>query len=297
MNKESVMPFENDLLGRLHLIDRTETDNEAIDHYFCSLKDDTVAAFEDELFAVLFGNNHRVAIKEGYEPVLTFVKNNVHYAPFIEEMIGLYPDSPVCLIRHVYHFNKEFYEGRSDNLLSKVGCAGLFKKKPLTEAEMILDKSERIIVFRNWENSEKQAGIIGAICRTAIALGCDGILYEDNINPYSRTLIRSSAAYVLSIPRGICNETITDLLKKKGFTTILIKDSENDKTLRIDDERLKQGKRALIIDGGIISGRYDERYAFDLEAYVPGRTSASSINKSDLAVALWELFSRDRRES
>ena len=84
MNKESVMPFENDLLGRLHLIDRTETDNEAIDHYFCSLKDDTVAAFEDELFAVLFGNNHRVAIKEGYEPVLTFVKNNVHYAPFIE---------------------------------------------------------------------------------------------------------------------------------------------------------------------------------------------------------------------
>lgn len=138
---------------------------------------------------------------------------------------------------------------------------------------------------------------VGAIFRSAAALGIDGIvLSPDCCDPLYRRAIRVSMGTVFQIPWAydldLNGSKGLDRFKKLGITTVSL--ALRDDTIRIDDSKLKEEKRLAILLGNEGWGLEEDLiHGSDYTVMIPMSHGVDSLNVAACsAVAFWELGNR-----
>lgn len=133
---------------------------------------------------------------------------------------------------------------------------------------------------------------VGAIIRSAAALGMDGVLLTpDCSDPLYRRAIRVSMGTVFQIPWAFFSEDVDwmEFLKTMGFRTVAMALRRD--TVAIDDPKLLSEERLAIILGTEGEGLEEETIDLcDYTVKIPMAAGVDSLNVAAAsAVAFWEL--------
>lgn len=201
------------------------------------------------------------------------------------EIIARCPDVPV------YTADKMLLEKLTGYSLSQGILSVMRRPKPLTAVAVCRD-ARRIAVLENI----MEAGNVGAIIRSAAALGVDGVLLSPKCSdPLNRRSARVSMGTVFQIPwayactdREEWSERGVDLLRSLGFTTAAM--ALSDDSVSVDDTRLKQAERLAIILGTEGTGLMQSTVSnSDYTVKIPMFHGVDSLNVAAAsAVAFWE---------
>ena len=177
------------------------------------------------------------------------------------------------------------------HLTRGVLCA--MRRPALPSVEAVCRNARRLVVLENVQNPTN----VGAIFRSAAALGMDGILLTPGCsNPLYRRSARVSMGTVFQIPWTFIGSDITDWpcpgmerLKQLGFKTLSM--ALKDDSLSIDDPRLRREERLAILLGAEGDGLAEETIAAcDFTVKIPMYHGVDSLNVAAAsAVAFWEL--------
>ena len=168
-------------------------------------------------------------------------------------------------------------------------CA--MRRPVLPSVEEICRVARRIAVLENVMNPTN----IGAIFRSAAALGMDALLLTDEgSDPLYRRAIRVSMGTVFQIPWTYFakDEPWTQTLRRLGFATAAMALKED--SLRLDDPRLRACERLAVVLGTEGDGLSDGTLAdCDFTVMIPMAHGVDSLNVAAAsAVAFWELGKR-----
>ena len=168
-------------------------------------------------------------------------------------------------------------------------CA--MRRPALPSAEEICRGAHRIAVLENVMNPTN----IGAIFRSAAALGMDALLLTDEgSDPLYRRAVRVSMGTVFQIPWTYFgkDEAWTQTLRGLGFATAAMALQED--SLRLDDPRLKTCEKLAVVLGTEGDGLSDGTLAdCDYTVMIPMAHGVDSLNVAAAsAVAFWELGKR-----
>lgn len=176
-------------------------------------------------------------------------------------------------------------------------CA--MKRPAMKSLEDVCSSANRIAVLENVMNPTN----LGAIFRSAAALGIDGIvLTNGSTNPLYRRAIRVSMGTVFQIPWTFVdysdkegNIHYIEKIKKMGFKTVAMA-LRND-TVNIDDKKVMSEERLAIILGTEGEGLDSQTIALsDYTIKIPMAHGVDSLNVAAAsAVAFWQLSSGNIR--
>lgn len=223
----------------------------------------------------------RLALEAGYEPI-SLLAERKYISGQGRDIVEKCRNIPI-------------YTADSDLLTQLTGfkltqgmlCA--MRRKPLSTAEEICRKSRRIAVLEDIMNQTN----IGAIMRSATALGIEGVLLtEPSSDPLYRRAIRVSMGTVFKMPWTYINgdsPEYVDYLKSMGFTTTAMALHSN--TVDIDNPQLKKAEKMAIILGTEGEGLKDSTIeSCDYTVKIPMAEGVDSLNVAAAsAVAFWEL--------
>lgn len=217
------------------------------------------------------------ALDNGYQPVSILCEER-HIEGDAKEIIAMCGDIPV------YIGERSLLASLTGYVLTRgVLCA--MRRKPMPVASDICRDAKRVVVI----NGVVDTTNIGAIFRSAAALGMDAvILTRNSCDPLNRRSVRVSMGSVFRVPW-----TWTDDYQKElndlGFKTVAM--ALTDKSLPIDDKRLKKVSRLAIVMGTEGDGLpQDAIDAADYVARIPMSYNVDSLNVAAAsAVAFWEL--------
>lgn len=218
-----------------------------------------------------------VALDAGYEPVALLCEE--------KHIMG----DAASIIARVPHM--EVYTGSRDILAEITGytltrgvlCA--MRRKPLPEIEDICRNARRVVVIDGVTDTTN----IGAIFRSAAALGIDGVLLtKTSCDPLNRRSIRVSMGSVFLVPWCWIDHPTADL-DKVGFKTVAM--ALTDKSVSIDDPVLNAEPKLAIIMGTEGDGLSNSVIASaDYTARIPMSHNVDSLNvAAAAAVAFWQL--------
>ena len=220
-----------------------------------------------------------VALRKGYTPVAMLCEEK-HIAGDAAGIIARCGDIPI-------------YTGDRDMLCQLTGykltrgvlCA---MQRPCEQpVEEICKNSVRIVVIEGVVDTTN----IGAIFRSAAALGIDAVLLTRNsCDPLNRRAVRVSMGSVFLVPWTWIDEI--DDVKRCGFQTAAMALTEN--SVAIDDPKLKEIPKLAIIMGTEGDGLPQNTIAnADHVVRIPMHHSVDSLNvAAAAAVAFWELKKR-----
>lgn len=164
-------------------------------------------------------------------------------------------------------------------------CA-MYRPAPKTVLEVCAG-ARRLAVLENVVNPTN----VGAIFRSAAALGIDGVLLTSACsNPLYRRAIRVSMGTIFQISWAFFTEgQEIKSLKNLGFRTVAL--ALNDNARNIDDPQLKQQKKLAIVLGTEGDGLAAETIAScDYTVKIPMANGVDSLNVAAAsAVAFWQL--------
>ena len=158
-------------------------------------------------------------------------------------------------------------------------------RPPQHTAGEILQNSRRVAVLEDVMNPTN----LGAIFRSAAALGVDGVLLTPACtDPLYRRCVRVSMGTVFQVPWAWLPEGIPHL-HSLGFQTAAM--ALRDDSLSIDDPQLKQAQKLAIILGTEGEGLKDETISSaTYTVRIPMSHGVDSLNVAAAsAVAFWEL--------
>ncbi len=161
-------------------------------------------------------------------------------------------------------------------------------KRPLKRDldEIVADKN-RIAVLEGVVDSTN----IGAIFRSAAALGMDAVLLTKNCcDPYNRRSVRVSMGTVFQIPWTYIDDVAA--LKNYGFKTCAM--ALTDESVSIDDEKLNSEEKLAVVLGAEGDGLSKTTItACDYTVKIPMYHGVDSLNVAAAsAVAFWQLRSK-----
>ena len=161
-------------------------------------------------------------------------------------------------------------------------------KRPLKrDLEEIISDKNRIAVLEGVVDSTN----IGAIFRSAAALGMDAVLLTKNCcDPYNRRSVRVSMGTVFQIPWTYIDDVAA--LKNYGFKTCAM--ALTDESVSIDDEKLNSEKKLAVVLGAEGDGLSKTTItACDYTVKIPMYHGVVSLNVAVAsAVAFWQLRSK-----
>ena len=169
-------------------------------------------------------------------------------------------------------------------------CA--MKRPKLPSVEELCQASSRLVILENIMNPTN----IGAIFRSAAALGMDGVLLtSDCSNPLYRRAIRVSMGTVFQIPWTFVDNSVSwpeggiQLLHKMGFKMTALALSGD--SIRIDDPILQKEEKLAILLGTEGDGLTSRTIAdCDYTVKIPMSHGVDSLNVAAAsAVAFWQL--------
>ena len=248
-----------------------------------SLTERQLKSFYDDLGGLFIAESPKVikvALDAGYEPVSVLCEEK-HIEGDARDIIRRSGDIPV-------------YIGERDLLASLTGytltrgvlCA--MRRKPTVSMADVYRDAHRVAVINGVVDNTN----IGAIFRSAAALGIDAVVVTSNsCDPLNRRSVRVSMGTVFLVP-WTWSDDYQQELNALGFKTVAM--ALTDKSVAIDDERLKAENKLAIIMG--TEGDGLPQHAIDAADYVariPMSYNVDSLNVAAAsAVAFWELRNR-----
>ena len=223
----------------------------------------------------------RRALEAGYEPVSFFVEDSkisvVEALDFHESVLVFH--APYLVMKEITGYS-----------LSG-GILAAMKRKGLQSLEDFLESHQKLVVLDDVENPTN----VGAIIRSAAALGADGVLLTKACSdPLYRRAARVSMGTVFQVDwMYMDGEDVASLLKQHGFYVLAMALCEG--ALPISELSFKkEQKRAIVLgneDHGISEIVLD---LCDHTAMIPMSNGIDSLNVAAAsAVAFYEFFSRE----
>ena len=218
----------------------------------------------------------RVALDAGYQP-LSLLCERRHITGDAADIISRCGDIPV------YTGERELLARLTGYTLTRgVLCA---MRRPQSKAlQEVLRGARRVVVIDGVTDTTN----IGAIFRSAAALGIDAVLLTRNAcDPLNRRAVRVSMGSVFLVPWTWLDDY--EDLKKLGFKTVAMALTDN--SISLDDPVLKSEPRLAIVMGTEGDGLPKETIAStDYVVRIPMAHSVDSLNvAAAAAVAFWEL--------
>ena len=166
-------------------------------------------------------------------------------------------------------------------------CA--MRRPQLKSLEEVAAGAKRVAVLENVQNPTN----VGAIFRSAAALGMDAVLLTPNCsNPLYRRSARVSMGTVFQVPWTYMGENWIDQLKGMGFKTCAM--ALKDDSYSVDDPALRQVEKLAVVLGTEGDGLAASTIAdCDYTVKIPMYHGVDSLNVAAAsAVAFWELRAR-----
>lgn len=220
----------------------------------------------------------RVAIAAGFKP-LSMLCEERHITGDAADIIAGAPEMPV------YTGSRELLSQITGYTLTRgVLCA--MHRRTLPSVSDICAGARRIAVI----DSVVDTTNIGAIFRSAAALGIDGILLTStSCDPLNRRAVRVSMGSVFLVPWTWIDTPVTPTLHTLGFKTAAM--ALTDRSISIDDPALRGIDRLAIIlgtEGDGLARKVIEDS--DHTVRIPMHHNVDSLNVAAAsAVAFWEL--------
>ncbi len=164
-------------------------------------------------------------------------------------------------------------------------CA--MKRRTLPTVDEICGNARRIVIIDGVSDTTN----IGAIFRSAAALGIDGALLTSTAcDPLNRRAVRVSMGSVFLLPWTFCDDPAGES-RRHGFKTVAM--ALRHDSVTITDECLKREPRLAIMMGTEGDGLdYDTIKRADYTVKIPMYHGVDSLNVAAAsAVAFWELAS------
>lgn len=233
----------------------------------------------------------KVALQAGYEPVALLCEKK-HIEGDAKEIIsgawtdeeGVRQDFPV------YTGSRELLTSLTGYTLTRGVLCAMRRPQERSVAE-VTKEARRIVVIDGVTDTTN----IGAIFRSAAALGIDAVLLTRNsCDPLNRRAVRVSMGSVFLVPWTWINEANDDQrylgeLHQLGFCTAAM--ALSDDSITLDDPILKQQERLAIIMGTEGDGLPKTTItAAEFVVRIPMAHGVDSLNVAAAsAVAFWEL--------
>lgn len=224
----------------------------------------------------------RLALEAGYEP-LSLLCEERHITGDAADIVEAMGDKPV------YIGSREVLAATTGYTLTRgVLCA--MKRRALPTVADVCAGASRIAVI----DSVTDTTNIGAIFRSAAALGVDGVvLTPTSCDPLNRRAVRVSMGTIFKMPW--CWLPADDSfapLRQEGFKTVAM--ALTDDSVSIDDPVLVEQDRLAIVLGTEGDGLSDKAIAdADFVARIPMSRGVDSLNVAAAsAVAFWQLRRR-----
>lgn len=218
-----------------------------------------------------------VALDEGLQPISLLCEAR-HIEGDAADIIGRCGDIPV------YTGSRELLASLTGYTLTRgVLCA--MRRPQLPTWQALCEKSRRLVVI----NAVCDTTNIGAIFRSAAALGMDGaLLTTDSCDPFNRRAVRVSMGTVFKLPWAWLDAPLHSL-HDFGFKTVAM--ALRHDSIALDDPRLKAEPRLAVVMGTEGDGLPAEAIdGADYVVKIPMARGVDSLNVAAAsAVAFWEL--------
>ena len=280
----------------MNLIEITDLNDPSLDVFSRITEPQLRTYFEPELgiFLAETGNVILRALEAGYEPVSMLAeteKIESEAGPVFECIEKLWGkeklDSiPVYTAKHEIVVNLIGY-----NLVRGLWMA--LRRKPEIPADEFCKDKRRITVLFDVVNPTN----VGAIIRSAAALGMDGaLLTHASVDPLTRRAARVSMGTCFQIPwsRATLEESegvnLIKQLRSYGFKTVAMALTEH--STSIDNDEIRANEKLAVIMGSEGPGLPKEVIAAcDYRVMIPMYHGVDSLNVAAAsAVAFWELM-------
>ena len=219
----------------------------------------------------------RVALDKGWKPTALLCERK-HIEGDARDIIERMGDVPV------YTGSRELLASLTGYTLTRgVLCA--MRRRQMPSVAEVVKGARRIVVIEAVTDTTN----IGAIFRSAAALGIDGVvLTRDSCDPLNRRAVRVSMGSVFLVPWTWLDGPASTL-KDYGFKTAAM--ALCDDSISLDDERLRAEKRLAIIMGTEGDGLpYQTIEEADYTVKIPMAHGVDSLNvAAAAAVAFWQL--------
>ena len=218
----------------------------------------------------------RVALDAGYQPVSLLCERR-HISGDAADIISRCGDIPV------YTGDRDLLASLTGYTLTRGVLCAMRRPQPRPLTEVCAD-ARRLVVIDGVVDTTN----IGAIFRSAAALGIDGVLLtRSSCDPLNRRAIRVSMGSVFLVPWTWLDSY--DDLRPLGFRTVAM--ALTDQSLPLDDPCLKAEPRLAIIMGTEGDGLPLQTIAAaDYTVRIPMAHGVDSLNvAAAAAVAFWEL--------
>jgi len=221
------------------------------------------------------------ALDAGYEP-FSLITEEKNLSGIAAGVVGRVGDIPI-------------YVGSHDLIQSLTGfqmsrCVLCAMRRPkLPSVEEVLKDARRVVVIDSVTNTTN----IGAIFRSAVALGVDAVLLtRTTCDPLNRRAVRVSMGTVFQAPWTWLDSPVSSL-HDYGFQTAAM--ALTDKSIPLDDPVLKTVRRLALVMGTEGDGLSREVISeADYVVRIPMKNNVDSLNvAAAAAVAFWELRCRD----
>ncbi len=232
---------------------------------------------DDALFIAESPKVIRVALGAGYEPVAMLCEGR-HIAGDAADIVERLGDVPI------YTGERELLARLTGYTLTRgVLCA--MRRPPQPSVADVCRDARRVVVVDGVVDTTN----IGAIFRSAAALGMDAVLVTRNsCDPLNRRAVRVSMGTVMLVPWTWVDDDLGQL-RQLGFKTVAM--ALTDDSIPLDSEVLKREPKLAIVMGTEGDGLPKETIAStDYVVKIPMAYGVDSLNvAAAAAVAFWEL--------
>ena len=223
----------------------------------------------------------RVALDAGYEAVALLCERR-HIDGDASDIVDRICDVPI------YTGDREVLSAITGYTLTRGVLCAMRRKETRTVADVCVG-ARRVVVIKGVVDTTN----IGAIFRSAAALGIDGVLLTcDSCDPLNRRAVRVSMGSVFLVPWTWLDDDIFSL-RSFGFRTVAMALTE--KSVPLDDPRLAAEPRLAIVMGTEGDGLPKESISeADYVVRIPMSHGVDSLNvAAAAAVAFWQLRATD----
>ena len=231
----------------------------------------------EDLFIAETGKVINVALDAGYEPVAMLTEEK-HLDGIAAQVVSRVGDIPV------YVGKRELLNSLTGYPLTRIVLCAMRRPK-LPSVEEVLKDAHRIVVI----DSVTSTTNIGAIFRSAVALGVDAVLLtRTTCDPLNRRAVRVSMGTVFQAPWTWLDGPVSSL-HEYGFKTAAM--ALTDKSIALDAPELTAADRLAIVMGTEGDGLSREVISeADYVVRIPLMHNVDSLNvAAAAAVAFWEL--------
>ncbi|MCR5023781.1 MAG: RNA methyltransferase [Lachnospiraceae bacterium] len=233
------------------------------------------------------------ALEAGYEPFSMLIETErmvAEGAPVFDKIKELLGDEYLDSVP-VYTAERSIVTLLTGYTLVR-GLWAVMKRRPLPELDDFLMNKKRITVLYDVVNPTN----VGAIIRSAAALGMDGALLSyDSVDPLSRRSARVSMGTVFQIPwtklsrNESSGSSLIAKLRSSGFRSAAM--ALKDNSVNVDNKDLLSSEKLAVFLGTEGNGLPDEVIdACDFRVMIPMHHGVDSLNVAAAsAVVFWEI--------